>query len=183
MTTEKGNVQASAWTPEQEELIAALIEHRGMNRSNAVRKMRTVAEGKLAEALAEAKQPKAAAKAAKAPRATKPKAAKKERAERQELTPQKMVHVDELARKTAGKDAIEATYKSSLSDKYPTRYIWFGLASGRVLSVNPDSMETRFLDDASKSVKGWQRTQARAAKREDAKKAKLDKAEAKAAKK
>ncbi len=83
------------------------------------------------------------------------------------LSSQKLTAINELVRKEIGKGrAVEGVFKSSLSDKY-TKYIWYGIDNGTVLSVNPDTMTTRWLDENSRSVKLWQKAQRAAIKREE----------------
>ena len=96
------------------------------------------------------------------------------------LSTQKLNLIDKLVREAVGKNAVEAVFKSSLSEKYG-RYIWFGISNGQVLSVNPDNMATRWLDPKSASVKKWQRMQKAALAREEAAARKADNKKAKAA--
>ncbi len=110
----------------------------------------------------------------KAARAPKAKVAKAPKAKRKagdsaeaHLSPQKLTAINELVRKEIGKGrAVEGVFKSSLSDKY-TKYIWYGIDNGTVLSVNPDTMTTRWLDENSRSVKLWQKAQRASVKREE----------------
>ncbi len=165
-TTEK----KSGWTAEQEARIAHFQETLGLDRGAAIRKMRTedhagpqavVSAPELAEQQKKLDEgvntkltgkPKPAARAEllgnrvtvyKAARAPKAKVAKAPKAKRK-----------------AG-DSAEA-----LSDKY-TKYIWYGIDNGTVLSVNPDTMTTRWLDENSRSVKLWQKAQRASVKREE----------------
>jgi len=190
-TTEK----KSAWTDEQESRIAHFQETLGLDRSAAIRRMRTEENAKpqavvsTPELAAQQKQldegvntrltgktkpevDRAATRKAHQPamrHAAKPKAkAKKVSSIDKHISPQKQVHIDELVRSTAGKvRAVEAVFKSSLSEKY-TRYIWYGCSDGTVLSVNPDTMTARWLDPDSRSVKLWQKAQRAALLREKA---------------
>lgn len=179
MTTEaKVEVKAASWTAEQEAQIAKNMEA-GMSRIKAVHAMRkgVKAETPAMAAATAAKLARVNAKLTGKVKAAKP-AKKAEREERTEISAQKQVHIDELVNKTRGKAAVEGVYKSSLSPNF-SRYIWYGMSDGRVLSVNPDAMTTRWLDPVSKSAKGWLKMQARAEKL--AEKREAAKAEAKKA--
>jgi hypothetical protein len=166
MTTEtKVEEKKAGWTEAQETLIAKLQETQGISRIKAIHEIRKAEKGstrgpahavvaRMARSV-DASLAKSKAKPAKV------KAAKAERADRAEISAQKQVHIDELVNKTRGKAAVEGVYKSSLSPNF-SRYIWYGMSDGRVLSVNPDAMTTRWLDASSKSAKGWVKMQARA---------------------
>jgi hypothetical protein len=92
------------------------------------------------------------------------------KAKKQTLSAQKWAAIDAVARQAAGKAAIEAKIKSSLSDKF-ARYVWFGCSNGSVVSVNVDAepMTAKKLDDALHSVKQWKRRRAAQIKRDEAK--------------
>ena len=97
------------------------------------------------------------------------------------LSETKLNLIDKLVREAVGKGrAIECVFKSSLTEKFG-RYIWFGVSDGNVLSVNPDTLATRWLDPKSASVKKWQRMQKAALDREERAARKADNAKAKAA--
>jgi predicted secreted protein len=89
--------------------------------------------------------------------------------------------IDDLIRKNKGKNAVEAeNLKNCMNPKYH-RYQFVGLSDGSVLNLNLEAMTAHTLPANSMTAKMWRLRQARAVKRLDAKKAKLDKAEAKKA--
>jgi hypothetical protein len=127
--------------------------------------------------LAKVADEKAAARKGKA------KPAAKAQVERAAVTEKAMDAINELAAseaRKAGKSRILTVFKSSLSPKF-AQYVWFGLDNGTVLSVNPATMATRWLDPKSKSCKAWQRQLARSLKREERAAAKDDNEKAKVA--
>ena len=106
---------------------------------------------------------------------------KTKRAADTQLSEKKLNLIDKLVREAVGKGrAIECVFKSSLTEKFG-RYIWFGVSDGNVLSVNPDTLATRWLDTKSASVKKWQRMQKASLAREERAARKADNEKAKAA--
>lgn len=84
--------------------------------------------------------------------------------------------IDDLIRRNKGKNAVECDcLKSCLNPKY-NRYLFVGL-SGGVLCLNLEAMSAHMLPANSMTVKKWRLRQARAVKREDAKKAREEKAQ------
>lgn len=165
---------ASAWTADENAVISFLHEKRGMTRGNAIRKMKNDmramqmdAAGLLAVLTEDKPLDKALhalVKESKTKKVAKPKAAKPAKTEREDrtsLSAQKMTAIRKAATEQLGKGReLMRVVKSSISPNF-AQYVWIGVDNGTVISVNPDSLETRWLAPDSKSVKTWQRALAR----------------------
>jgi hypothetical protein len=173
----------ATWNEEEQKLIAVYQEKLGMNRSNAIRKMRNElkkSELTAGEVLAKAISSKPESKAAPAKKAKLK--VKKERKPKEagdcHLSEEKKEEVTKAVRKLIGpRAAVEGIVRSSLNPKW-NLYIWYGLDNGKVVSVNiGEEITAKFKEDDSWAVKEWKRIQARRLRREEKAKATFDKEE------
>lgn len=96
----------------------------------------------------------------------------KKKASKPAKKPVSQAQIDELIRKHKGKNAVECEcLKSCMNPKF-SRYLSVGLAEG-VLHLNLEAMTGHMLPANSKTAKDWRARQGRAAKRQEAKLAKV----------
>jgi hypothetical protein len=175
----------ATWNEDEQKLIAVYQEKFGMNRSNAIRKMRNelkksglTAGELLAKGIGSKPEPRATPAKKAQPKA------KKERKPKEagdcHLNEEMKEEVTTAARKLIGPNAaVEGIVRSSLNPKW-NLYIWYGLDNGKVVSVNigkEKEVTAKYKEDDSWAVKEWKRIQARRLRREEKAKAKLDKEE------
>jgi hypothetical protein len=83
--------------------------------------------------------------------------------------------IEELIRKSKGKNAVEAdNLKNCMNPQYH-RYQFVGLSDSSVLNLKLETMTADTLPANSMTAKKWRLQQARAVKREPAKKARVEK--------
>jgi len=131
----------ATWNENEQKLIAVYQEKFGMNRGNAIRKMRNelkksglTAGELLAKGIGSKPEPKATP-AKKAQPKTKKERKPKEAGDCH-LNEEMKEEVTKAVRKLIGpKAAVEGIVRSSLNPKW-NLYIWYGLDNGKVVSVN-----------------------------------------------
>jgi hypothetical protein len=156
-----------------DEAIAAVMAERKLNRIGAVQYLR-----RQATKSAGATQPKSEPKAPKAPKAAKTRKAAVKASDKPAITPKLREELDSIARKCAGKDALDRRLKLCHSPKYH-RYEFWGTANGNVVNLSIDGLKAHLMPESSNTVKGWRKTMK---EREKAAEAKIAAAKAEAKK-
>src|SRR5206468_3068005 len=90
-----------------------------------------------------------------------PKVAAKQKAavkagDKRAITPKFREELDSIARKCAGKDALDRRLKLCHSPKYH-RYEFWGTANGNVVNLSIDGLKAHLMEESSNTVKGWRR--------------------------
>jgi hypothetical protein len=149
-----------------DEAIAAVMAERKLNRIGAVQYLRRQATKSASTA-----RPKAEPKA---PKAAQPRKAAVKADDKRSITPKFREELDAIARKAAGKDALDRRLKLCHSPKYH-RYEFWGTANGNVVNLSIDGLKAHLMPQDSNTVKGWKKT---LREREEAAEAKIAAAKA-----